>query len=593
MAKTQICSAEGCEQAAAFTTRTKPAWCDEHITAMFRRAGLEPLEPFVSRRTHRLTRCLTCGCEAHYRFQLILDARNPEDPACKACIWREGAGWAWGLQHPGVTVPPPRPLEDLTHIKEKAAAAGWEYLEPLTNPPRLNDPHRVRCAHCDRIRAARAGDLGWGCDCQKNPKRELQRTKGPGGKKDLFKDSGSPAVAMWDHERNEDRWWNTATVLATRQVWWVCACGGRFREKIRLIRESSRCQECDEKQHKERAAQRELWSLTPVADVPELAEAWADEADPQLVMVSGDWRMYRFRCQGGHYPKISPERFLTAGCPHCRAKETRKSRSKRRAEDPWHGFNPEIAAQWHPTRNLPTTLAAVPLGSNKEFWWREERCGHEWKATPRQRNAQPRLLCPECRTRLDSFGYHFPELAAEWSPANPTTPWHVRPTASTLSFTPEWVCSVDPAHVWRAPLASRSAGAGCPECRTHGKSKVELAHYEAAKALYPDAASGVTVPRFDTNRRSQWHVDIAASTPSGRRLVVEYDGAYWHARKTDHDAEKTEDLIASGHLVARLREHPLPALSVRSEHYREFTVYAESPNPGEILAQVQRWANRL
>lgn len=89
-----------------------------------------------------------------------------------------------------------------------------------------------------------------------------------------------------------------------------------------------------------------------------------------------------------------------------------------------------------------------------------------------------------------------------------------------------------------------------PECQTHGKSKVELARHTATKALYPAAASGVTVARFDPKRRSQWHVDIAATTPSGRRLIVEYDGSYWHARKTQLGTEKCEDLIASGHLLA-------------------------------------------
>ena len=63
------CSWDGCTAMAAYGTRTKPAWCDEHITAILRQGGLLPLEPFVSPQAYRLTRCLTCGCEAHYRFE--------------------------------------------------------------------------------------------------------------------------------------------------------------------------------------------------------------------------------------------------------------------------------------------------------------------------------------------------------------------------------------------------------------------------------------------------------------------------------------------------------------------------------------------
>jgi putative CocE/NonD family hydrolase len=45
----QACSEAECEHSAAFRTRTNPAWCDEHITAILRAGGLEPLEPFEQR----------------------------------------------------------------------------------------------------------------------------------------------------------------------------------------------------------------------------------------------------------------------------------------------------------------------------------------------------------------------------------------------------------------------------------------------------------------------------------------------------------------------------------------------------------------
>jgi hypothetical protein len=85
------CAVEGCESEAVFTTRTRPAWCDAHINAILLKGGLTPLEPFIKRDTYRLTRCTTCGCEAHYKFDYVLDKNAINEPVCRACYWRQCA----------------------------------------------------------------------------------------------------------------------------------------------------------------------------------------------------------------------------------------------------------------------------------------------------------------------------------------------------------------------------------------------------------------------------------------------------------------------------------------------------------------------
>ena len=42
-----VCAEPGCTERPAFRTRTRPTWCDDHITAILWASGLEPLEPFV------------------------------------------------------------------------------------------------------------------------------------------------------------------------------------------------------------------------------------------------------------------------------------------------------------------------------------------------------------------------------------------------------------------------------------------------------------------------------------------------------------------------------------------------------------------
>lgn len=78
-------------------------------------------------------------------------------------------------------------------------------------------------------------------------------------------------------------------------------------------------------------------------------------------------------------------------------------------------------SQWHPTRNGSVKLAQVSPQSRRLTWWRNPRCGHEWQATPRERDKYQRLRCPECEMVLDSLGYLYPELATEWAPENSTT----------------------------------------------------------------------------------------------------------------------------------------------------------------------------
>ena len=60
---------------------------------------------------------------------------------------------------------------------------------------------------------------------------------------------------------------------------------------------------------------------------------------------------------------------------------------------------PQIAKDWHPTKNSELTPQSIPPSSNKKFWWRCPR-GHEYQLEPNQRVHRSRG-CPEC----SSYGY--------------------------------------------------------------------------------------------------------------------------------------------------------------------------------------------
>ncbi len=76
------------------------------------------------------------------------------------------------------------------------------------------------------------------------------------------------------------------------------------------------------------------------------------------------------------------------GCPFCSGKRMLV------------GFNdlesrfPEVAAEWHPTKNGGLKPSDIMPGSKKKIWWLG-RCGHEWQATPNKRCGSDRQ-CPIC-----------------------------------------------------------------------------------------------------------------------------------------------------------------------------------------------------
>jgi len=583
------CSEPDCFAAAAYRTRTRPAWCDAHITEILRVGGLEPLEPFTGPKSWRRTRCLVCGCEAHYRLEYTLDKNGIGESTCRACYWREWAAKTRRLQGVYADTTPTPPGAARKHAEEH----GYDYLGPLTDPSLRDDPHHVRCRYCGRLSAERLGDIGWGCRCQTNPHRDRDAPTGSADrrKRRLLKDSGLEAVEWWDHEANDSYAWATVTVAARRDVAWRCpACGLSFTARVLDMTGAPKCPQCEAERQAAWSAAVERYEHTAVADIAELATAWADDADPRTVPVTGEWQLRRFECARGHHPRLSPLSYLMSGCPSCRGQATLAERlAAAEVNTAPMGMNAEIASQWHPTKNGDRQLATVSPGSRKMAWWRDPRCGHEWQETPARRDMGQRLRCPECRTILDSLAYHFPDLATEWSPHNPVSAWQVRPSATTR-FVPTWMCPTDSQHVWQASLISRTNGSGCPECREHGKSQVELDHYAAALAAFGNAASGRSIRHKAFSRRPVWLVDITGELPDGQEVVIEYDGGYWHADKHDIDSAKSLDLLAGGYLVARLREHPLASLRIAHPHYTEFVVYAGAPDPDGAIAQVRHWA---
>ena len=99
----------------------------------------------------------------------------------------------------------------------------------------------------------------------------------------------------------------------------------------------------------------------------------------------------------------------------------------------WKGFNdlatthPELAVQWHPTRNGNLTPEDVTAGSGRKIWWRfpydDLKTGRhfdfEWQASTTNRvkeNGCPYLSGRAVWRGFNDLATTHPELAAQWHP---------------------------------------------------------------------------------------------------------------------------------------------------------------------------------
>lgn len=156
-------------------------------------------------------------------------------------------------------------------------------------------------------------------------------------------------------------------------------------------------------------------------------------------------------------------------------------------------LHPDLAKQWHPTRNGRLGPASVTARSRRRVWWRCARdATHEWQTSVANRTAAAATNCPMCvgkKPSLErSLATRFPDLAREWHPTRNGT---LRPTEVTYGSKRDvwWQCAAVPSHVWRTSVNSRSGGTGCPRCaRVAQRSSRKPTPERTLAARFPEVA---------------------------------------------------------------------------------------------------------
>ena len=145
---------------------------------------------------------------------------------------------------------------------------------------------------------------------------------------------------------------------------------------------------------------------------------------------------------------------------------------------------PDLAKEWHPTKNKALKPINVPYSSHYSVWWKCKK-GHEWKAAIYSRFSG--IGCPYCSGRKALSGFNDlktmkPELAKEWAYDKNNS---LLPENETVYSNKKvwWRCKLG--HEWQATINSRSSGRGCPVCA----NKVLLVGVNDLATMYPDIAN--------------------------------------------------------------------------------------------------------
>ncbi len=197
---------------------------------------------------------------------------------------------------------------------------------------------------------------------------------------------------------------------------------------------------------------------------PNLAREWNYDKNvgltPELVSFGSDIRVW-WKCEKGHewQANVNTRSNSGSGCPFCLNKKAISGQNDLLT------VYPEIAKEWHPTKNGNLKPSDVLSKSNAKVWW---LCsvGHEWEAAIDNRTGKNKTGCPYCSNKKVFQGFNdfltkFPDIAKEW---HPTKNGLLQPSDVLYGSHQKvwWQCSNG--HEWKMSLVDRSYGRGCPKC---------------------------------------------------------------------------------------------------------------------------------
>lgn len=158
-------------------------------------------------------------------------------------------------------------------------------------------------------------------------------------------------------------------------------------------------------------------------------------------------------------------------------------------------ISPELAKEWHLTKNEKLTPSDVLNSSRKSVWWICKK-NHEWKAVVRNRSTKIKTGCPYCSNQKackdNCLSTKNPELIKLWHPTKngSLTPNDVLPKSAKKCW---WICEKGHEHL--SKISDKTIGYGCPYCsgdRVCKDNCLETLFPEIAKLWHPSKNGNLT-----------------------------------------------------------------------------------------------------
>ena len=248
-----------------------------------------------------------------------------------------------------------------------------------------------------------------------------------------------------------------------------------------------------------------------------------------------------WKCIKGHEWKTTiNNRTHGTNCPYCSGKKVSK-------ENNLKFLFPDIAKEWHPTKNNKLKPEDVTKGSHKKIWWLcPER--HEYKTNIFHRTTGHN--CPYCSgnkvSKENNLKFLFPDITKEWHPTknNKLKPEDVTKHSGKKVW---WKCIKG--HEWEATIINRSRGTNCPKC-SFQSSKPEFRILSELETIFKKVDS--------RHKFKKTEIDIFIKDIN---VGIEYDGSYYHKDKIIKDKNKNIFLKKYIKKLIRVRTKPLKKLS--------------------------------
>ncbi|WP_156042480.1 zinc-ribbon domain-containing protein [Rhodococcus sp. UNC363MFTsu5.1] len=338
-----------------------------------------------------------------------------------------------------------------------------------------------RCGNEWRTRPGHRTNNASGCPRCAREDSAIRRRQAKVG--ESMADAYPHLLTIFNRERNPGVDMYAINPGTTKEIWWLCPdCEHEW--STRNARNTG-CRPCASKRRaKKRVTPAPGKSLVDL--YPQIAAEWHPDKNAPLSprdirprFASPVW--WQCRCCGREWQRSPGRRVANgSGCRQCASQERGRSRRSPGAGESVADQKPDLAAEWHESKNGELRPEDIKPSSSERVWWRCGECGNEWRALVWAR-ARKGHGCKKCasvqlsaarrRPRPGlSLAERHPAIAAQWHPGRngETTPDGVSHGSSTNYW---WLCA-ECGHEWQAKPSNRRTQVHlCPKCKRRSASE--------------------------------------------------------------------------------------------------------------------------